>query len=223
MLHTHHERNRRQSAFSLVELLVVIGIIAVLIALLLPSLQKARAQAKWVQCQSNLRQVGAMLLIYGNNWKGAIYPPSLGAGHPREMRWPVQVFKPPVWNPPILKCPNDVPDMAEDHTYIINDHLHVKGVKFGSKIPGKGASDIVVIGEKVWSYDDYYMNFSTMQRVNDYYTRIDPWKHGQRFGSNYLFLDMHVNTLPEKHALSGVDPWDFPDPDTADPEKLPLK
>jgi prepilin-type N-terminal cleavage/methylation domain-containing protein len=209
----------RAWGFTLVELLVVIGIIAILIALLMPALGRARQQAKWVQCQSNLRQVGAMLQIYGYAWHGAIYPPGLGASRPPEQRWPVHVFKPAVWNPVILKCPNDVPDMAEEHSYILNDHLHIKGVKFGSKIPNKSASDIVVMGEKVWTYPDYYMNYLLGGKLDDYLTRIDPWKHGARFGSNYLFLDMHVNTLPQKQAISGADPWDFPDPDVIDAPK----
>jgi prepilin-type N-terminal cleavage/methylation domain-containing protein len=55
-------RNRR--AFTLVELLVVIGIIAVLVAILLPSLNRARQYARSVQCLSNLRQLGIGMQLY---------------------------------------------------------------------------------------------------------------------------------------------------------------
>jgi prepilin-type N-terminal cleavage/methylation domain-containing protein len=210
-------RKNRLHAFTLVELLVVIGIIAILIALLMPALQRARAQAKWVQCQSNLRQVGALLVIYGNNWHGQIYPPGLGAGHPRDQRWPLYVFKPPVWNPPLLKCPNDVPEMEEEHSYILNNHLHEKGVKFGSKVPRRSPSDVIVMGEKQWNYTDYYMDPPGKPGGwGDFKTRVDLFKHGIQLGSNYLFLDLHVGTQPKSFFLGGIDPWDFPDPGTTE-------
>jgi prepilin-type N-terminal cleavage/methylation domain-containing protein len=72
--------SRRKSGFTLVELLVVIGIIALLIAILLPALQKAKEQASRVKCMSNYKQILLALRTYANdnhdsspnvNWGGS--------------------------------------------------------------------------------------------------------------------------------------------------------
>src|ERR1700743_561340 len=60
--------------FTLVELLVVIGIIALLISLLLPALNRARAAADRSACLSNLHQIAVASYIYSVDNKGALVP-----------------------------------------------------------------------------------------------------------------------------------------------------
>jgi len=81
------KRLQRTRAFTLVELLVVIGIIALLISILLPSLNRARETANRVKCASNLRQIGQAILLYSNENRGAYPRTRYSPGLPLTPTW----------------------------------------------------------------------------------------------------------------------------------------
>jgi prepilin-type N-terminal cleavage/methylation domain-containing protein/prepilin-type processing-associated H-X9-DG protein len=72
-----HAYQKSLRGFTLIELLVVIAIVAMLIAILLPALQRVRKQAKAVVCQANLKQWGSVFLLYTEDNQGLL-PTNLG-------------------------------------------------------------------------------------------------------------------------------------------------
>ncbi len=84
--------------FTLIELLVVVAIIAVLVAILLPALGRAREQARLIKCQANAKQIATALLMYTNDYNGYLIP----AASPDGDTWPIWIQK----LSPYLSAPN---------------------------------------------------------------------------------------------------------------------
>ena len=202
-----------RAAFTLVELLVVIGIIALLVSILMPALSASRAQSLSVACKSNLRQNYSFMLMYANENKGYMFPRHWGAGMPRTRRWPLLVFKPPVWNPPTLLCPADQ-EPREEHSFVVNNHFDRHHIRFGAT-RSISPSDVILMGEKKSSEPDYYMDLRDFDRV------VEQWRHGLRLGSNYLYMDGHVDTDRPEKARGAIDPWDPSVPDNTPKEGIP--
>ncbi len=128
-MRTNHRAKRK--AFTLVELLVIIGIVGVLIALLLPALRKAKEAARSTKCLSNLRQVGFAWNLYAND-NGYVLPGPRwwrrwSGGGPQNEFWTdflqgklgdIVYLKPPrVGINPVLHCPKNGAKSGTPGTY----------------------------------------------------------------------------------------------------------
>ncbi len=129
----------RRSAFTLAELLVVIAVIGILIALLLPAVQSARAAARRSQCASNMRQIGLAIHQYANDHRGRF--PLLAHDNPLEKSW-LQTLDPYLEDMDQVRlCPEDHEriELASNRitSYAMNGYLRPADiVPFGGQEPG---------------------------------------------------------------------------------------
>ncbi len=120
--------SRRLSAFTLIEILVVVGIIALLVAVLIPSLAAARDKARKIQCLSYLQQLGRAFHSYSVSEKGylnsGLFDPRLGANYPATVTdlkvigldrvgWVADVLRTTKAHPADMLCPTNIAETSK--------------------------------------------------------------------------------------------------------------
>src|SRR5262245_6445329 len=122
----------RKAAFTLVELLVVIGIIAVLIGILLPTLGRAREQSRATLCMNNLRQWGMGFSMYFNISKGALPKDGEDANNAASAL--------SYWDAPWMWF-NAIPRLVQNKSY---DELQVAEMNGTGRLPIDGDNSLFV-------------------------------------------------------------------------------
>jgi prepilin-type N-terminal cleavage/methylation domain-containing protein len=216
--------NCSHKGFSLIELLVVIGIIGVLLAILLPALEKSREQANNLRCAANLNQIGVAMLIYSNDNHGqfprTVYDPAaplcvgtnaaapdpFGVGGPQPNDVSAAVFlllrakavPAKLFNEPYDDEVNDVPEPSTNPGSRSNftDYQHNLGYSFANPYPNAAAvSAGYQLTNKINS------GFAIAADLNPGTPGVNSRNHERR-GQNVMFADFHVQW--EKTTKCGI-------------------
>jgi prepilin-type processing-associated H-X9-DG protein len=211
-----YRTRNRDWCFTLIELLTVIGIIAVLASMLLPALSKSRDKAKEIACASNQRQIGQYMLFYSNDYNGWLVPcntaeglwikilndANLGSSIKKCDSYAQAYNEQGIWTCPTNKyryykyLTNYAPSNQAGWTYNVAYNYAWKKVSTVKNYP----SQIVYFAEagelsaKCTVTSPYYCwyYFCTTPAI-PYMYYGNPAVHSK--SSNYLFLDGHVKSI----------------------------
>ena len=231
---------RARQGFTLIELLVVIAIIAILAAMLLPVLGRAKESGRSIACNNNLRQLGMATQMYVGDFADTL-PPKNSAD-----RWPDKFYDLYGKNLKILLCPseptntpatgstsNNVADAAwrsyfingwNDYFYHTLDAADYAAFSAGNYPEGMNEnvivhpSDTVVLGEKISARGDFYMDM-LIGNGDDFAGAVAQDRHSGNGagtatgGSNNVFADGSARYYKYGTAFNPLNLWAVGDAD----------
>ena len=192
---------RSTQAFTLVEVLVVLGLIMLLAALLFPALSRAREGGRRTACLSNLSQIAKGLQIYtqDNNRRFPPLPPpqdpsDLTSGPDGSKGWALSIAD-TLKNDVVFQCPSQGESNAKGFTdYWLNGDLQGK-----SDVRLRTPSSVILAGDGVANSVDYAVG----PNVIEPWVATDSATTRHLGGANYAFADGHIKwLLPEKISLT---------------------
>ena len=202
----------QRNAFTLLELLIVVALIALLVTLLFPAYGRARGAARRVICGSQLRQIGQALTIYSESTEGEFYPPMYGIFDTPDYHWMGKLL-PFGMKERMFFCPADPnlnsassifnPANNISHSYVLNafDELLLPAGASVSLRQIEHPSSVILASEKKSSETDFYLSFS----AGEFNRVLAQDRHGG--GGNFLFADGHLEHLADGKSLAPVNFW----------------
>lgn len=222
---------RRRSAFTLVELLVVIGIIAILIAILMPALRRARNQAQRVDCMSRVRQIMVAVNLYTQMHKGWL-PGPMGGTFPPGPHNMFDVDTGWLWVSGALRdkevwlCPIDPrPPLERRYSFTYNGRMFTYPGKEEDPVPTEQNGGLIPSSQghlrriTTFKYPDKCLVYGEENitgfrvgpyLINDCYFIFEDVSDDRHMGKSVAgYLDGHADLIPPRIRLFYSKEWGY--------------